>query len=80
MDGRTLKDGTMMIVQWDRWMKRVDPNATEGLDSDENLESKEGWQTIRKPYQEAADMIGGIEYLSVKVFRHNLRPEDEEAL
>ena len=49
MDGCTLKDGTMMIVQWDRWMERVDPNATEGLDGDENLESKEVGRLLEDP-------------------------------
>ena len=69
MDDRTLRDGTILLVKWELWTEHIDPNATEGVDSDANLEDKEGRQTIRVPLAEALDTMYGIRNIPVKFAR-----------
>ncbi len=60
MDERSMDDSTLLVVKWELWAERKDPN------NDFDLENKEGWQTVRVRFGGAADFITRVEYLPLE--------------
>lgn len=66
LDLRSSEDGnTALLVKWEVWSEYVDPNATTGLNDAANRRQKEGWQTLRVKWENAARVTDGLEYLAV---------------
>lgn len=66
LDSRSGEDGnTALLVKWEVWSEYVDPNAATGLDDAANRRQKEGWQTLRVKWENAARVMDGLEYLAV---------------
>ena len=75
MDERTLEDDTVVVVQWELWSERIDPNSED--DRDEAFRQVEGWQDVRLPLEKAADTVialGGD--FRVHDMKTGLREED----
>ena len=74
MDERTLKDDTILLVKYDVWTERIDPN--DPSDEDDKFKQLEGWRSIRVDIDEATDTIDAIEYLDLGDAIANIKPED----
>ena len=62
LDERSINDSTLLLVKWEVWSERIDPNATSGFDDDNNFKRCRGWQTLRAYFADAAYMMDALEY------------------
>ena len=69
LDDRSINDSTVLLVKWEVWSERIDPNATSGYDDDSNFKPCRGWQTLRTYFADAADLMDALEYLPME--EHN---------
>ncbi len=80
LDERSIKDSTVLLVKWELWSDYIDPNAKSGLDDESNRQQYEGWQTLRVPFGNAADVMYGLEYLPVQEFNSTNQGFDENGV
>lgn len=60
------------------WSDYIDPNAES--DDESNRQQLEGWQTLRVPFQNAANIMDGLEYLPVQEFNSTDQGFDENGV
>ena len=76
MDERTLKDETVVLVKWEFWRERIDPESLD--DSDEAFKDMETWADVRLPFREAADTADAVgEDFLVSDMKCYLKEEDD---
>lgn len=80
LDERSIKDSTVLLVKWELWDDYIDTNAETGLDDDSNRQDFAGWQTLRVPFEKAAKMMDGLDYLPVQEFNMSKDGFDENGV
>ena len=66
LDERFLSDGTVVLVNWEYYRERKDLASED--DRDEAFWEKRGWLDVRVPVVRAAEIVIGMEKLTVVCF------------
>ena len=63
LDERFLRDGTVVLCNWELYDERKDPNSED--DRDEAFWHREGWLDVRLPGEKAARIVVALVKLTV---------------
>ena len=63
LDERFLRDGTVVLANWELYDERKDPNSED--DRDEAFWHREGWLDVRLPGEKAAHIVVALVKLTV---------------